>query len=269
VVRILPFSHAPPPPAPRIQYDPPQRFIDDISASDLRPVYTCDAADPLAWDAIFANNSNGCGPKNLDAWCGTMPANESEFARRCYQGSISFIDEWVGKIFDALTATKQLENTWIIWTADHGDGQSDHFHWRKGFPYEFSSHVPFMIRWPEGSTDPRLAAWSRGSVFDKQVVELRDIFPTFLDAAGASNLPPADYQVRRARVVGVVRRTPRMGRGCRGTVSSAQYCMRQVAPSHDASLSGSFTDGRRLAALSLEWRTRTQRLPRRSVAAVA
>jgi membrane-anchored protein YejM (alkaline phosphatase superfamily) len=38
-----------------------------------------------------------------------------------YQGNIAFIDEWVGNIFTALEDTKQLENTWMIWTADHGD----------------------------------------------------------------------------------------------------------------------------------------------------
>ena len=41
-----------------------------------------------------------------------------------------------------------------------GDGQADHYHWRKGFPYEFASHVPWMLRWPKN--DPRSAAWERG-----------------------------------------------------------------------------------------------------------
>lgn len=179
-----------------LQYDPPQRILDNISAASLRPVYTCAEGDPLAWDARFANNADGCGPQNLDAWCGTMPANESELARRCYQGSIAFIDEWIGQIFDALETTGQLNNTWMIWTADHGDGQSDHFHWRKGFPYEFASHVPFMIRWPEGTTDSRASSWVRGSVIGQHVVELRDIFPTFLDAAGSLDVVPSDYKVK-------------------------------------------------------------------------
>jgi arylsulfatase A-like enzyme len=33
------------------------------------------------------------------------------------QGNIAFIDEWVGKIFDALTKTSQLENTYILYTS--------------------------------------------------------------------------------------------------------------------------------------------------------
>ena len=42
----------------------------------------------------------------------------------------------------------EIENTWIIFSADHGDGQGDHYHWRKMYPYEFSAHVPMIVRWP-------------------------------------------------------------------------------------------------------------------------
>lgn len=68
-------------------------------------------------------------------------------------GSVRFVDEWVGHILDALNETNQTEKTLIIWTADHGDGQADHFHWRKGFPYELSAHVPMIMRWPSMMDD--------------------------------------------------------------------------------------------------------------------
>ena len=72
---------------PHSPYDPPQRFIDATPLSSLRPVYTCAKGDPLGWDEVFSNNSpgSGCGPQNLDAWCGAMPANDSAFARRWYE----------------------------------------------------------------------------------------------------------------------------------------------------------------------------------------
>jgi len=79
-----------------------------------------------------------------------------------------------------------LENTFILWTADHGDGQSDHWHWRKGYPYEFSAHVPMIIRWPESMAAQ--VKMKRGST-SSFVVELRDVFPTFLSVAGVT--PPA------------------------------------------------------------------------------
>jgi arylsulfatase A-like enzyme len=165
---------------PHSPYDPPQRLIDKQPLSSLRPVYTCAKGDPLGWDAVFAINEHGCGPKGKDAWCGDMPATDSAFSRRCYQANVAFVDEWVGKIFDALTATSQLDRTYMLYTSDHGDGQSDHFHWRKGFPFEFASHVPFMMRWPENAEamgNLQASNWKRGVTIAHAVVELRDIFP--------------------------------------------------------------------------------------------
>ena len=80
------------------------------------------------------------------------------------------------QIFDALTKTAQLENTYILWAADHGDGQSDHFHWRKGFPYEFASHVPWMLRWPKNAAalgEPRAASWKRGGIIERKAPEYK------------------------------------------------------------------------------------------------
>ena len=53
----------------------------------------------------------------------------------------------------------------------------DHFHWRKTYAYEGSARVPFILSYPESWNLPR------GQVIE-EVVELRDIMPTFLEAAG-------------------------------------------------------------------------------------
>jgi hypothetical protein len=48
--------------------------------------------------------------------------------------------------------------------------------------------VPFLIRWPDSAqaSHQRFSEWERGAVIGgSYVVELRDVFPTFLDAAGA------------------------------------------------------------------------------------
>lgn len=83
-------------------------------------------------------------------------------------------------------------DTLILWSADHGDGQADHHHWRKGFPYEFSSHIPMIFKWP--------AAWDSSATIAKgstlpHVTELRDVFPTMLDAAGATDIIPGNYSM--------------------------------------------------------------------------
>ena len=78
------------------------------------------------WDDVFAGGAGhppGCGPADSAAWCGKMPEPDQDLGRRAYFANVAFIDEWVGKIMGALTTTGLLEKTFIIWTADHGDGQ--------------------------------------------------------------------------------------------------------------------------------------------------
>jgi len=113
--------------------------------------------------------------------------------------SVNFVDEWVGRVYDALVETSLLETTWILWTSDHGDGQGDMFHWRKGYPYEFTAHVPMLLRWP----DTWLMQQPAGSIVDRGtrlvppvVTEIRDVFHTIVDAGGAAGnatlIPPPD-----------------------------------------------------------------------------
>ena len=52
----------------------------------------------------------------------------------------------------------------------------DHYHWRKTYPYEGSTHIPFIVKWPSS------AQVKPGSKLE-QPVELRDVLPTFLDVA--------------------------------------------------------------------------------------
>lgn len=66
----------------------------------------------------------------------------------------------------------------IIFTSDHGDMMGDHHHWRKTYAYEGSARIPFVVKYPDTWTDI-----PRNAVYDHPV-ELRDIMPTLLDAAG-------------------------------------------------------------------------------------
>lgn len=84
-----------------------------------------------------------------------------------------------------------LESTFILWSADHGDGQGDHYHWRKGYPYEFSAHVPMLMRWPQSYSS--VASIPRGTVITGLVSELRDIFHTAVDVGDAAGLIPAGH----------------------------------------------------------------------------
>ena len=111
-----------------------------------------------------------------------MPPAALQLARRAYRGAVQFVDEQVGRILRVLRERGLMEHTLVLFTADHGDAQ--------GYPYEFSAHVPMVVRVPELLL---AGAGARGTVDSTHVVELRDVLPTFLDAAGALGSIPAGH----------------------------------------------------------------------------
>jgi arylsulfatase A-like enzyme len=127
------------------------------------------------WAAEFASY-----PDTPDAAYGDFGEMHAAEARRHYYANISFIDDQVGSILAALRKKGFLDHALVLFTSDHGDMLGDHFHWRKTYPYQGSAHVPFLMQWP--------AAWTSGVARGCALahpVELRDVLPTFLDAAGA------------------------------------------------------------------------------------
>ena len=152
---------------PHSPYDPPKRWWDRYAAP-LPP------AQAGAWAAKFKPPSSG----RVDAWHGDMGAAVVRAARQGYYGSVSFVDEQIGRILETLDRRGMMDRTMVLYLSDHGDMLGDHHLWRKSYPYEASAGVPMILHWPEGLSRER-----RGRV-DTQPVEIRDVLPTLLDAAG-------------------------------------------------------------------------------------
>jgi arylsulfatase A-like enzyme len=155
---------------PHSPYDPPSRFFKRLADADIP------AASIGKWSSKYAQRS---GPKG-DIWHGDLGAGQVRTSRQGYYGSVEFVDEQIGRILEALEKRGWLEQTLIVFTSDHGDMTGDHHLWRKSYAYEPSARIPMVMRWPEG-----LISSKRGQVLS-QPVELRDMLPTFLEAAGAS-----------------------------------------------------------------------------------
>jgi len=171
---------------PHSPYDPPKRFM------DMYDPKTMPAPSVGKWAAKYAPGDKS----DPNSWHGDFGLDQVRKSRQGYYGSVSFIDEQVGFILEALEKRGILDNTLIVFTADHGDMLGDHNLWRKTYAYEGSARVPMLIKWPKS-----MGMENRRGATASQPVELRDVLPTFLDAAGA----PAKAKLDGASLLDIVR----------------------------------------------------------------
>ncbi len=160
---------------PHPPFDPPARWLDHYKNIDIPMAKVGD------WAEKKYGNKTGFLEESKNPTSGNFPDKEIEASRRAYYAAISFVDEQLGRVLEALEKRGELENTLIIYTADHGDMMGDHHMWRKCRAYEGSANIPMILRWPENLQ----MKTKRGQVRN-ELVELRDVLPTFLNAA---NLP--------------------------------------------------------------------------------
>ena len=99
-------------------------------------------------------------------------------ARHAYLGSVSYIDDQVGRLMRVLKACDLDQNTVVMLTTDHGDMLGEHGLWYKKTFYEYSARIPLLI------SAPGLAA-SRVS----QSVSLIDLLPTCMALARPDDTP--------------------------------------------------------------------------------
>jgi choline-sulfatase len=112
----------------------------------------------------------------IDA-CDTQNFNiTSEHIRRARQGyfaNISYLDDKVGELIETLRATRMLDDTFIVFTSDHGDMLGERGLWFKMNFYEGSARVPLIMAGP--GIQPCLV---------KEPVSTLDINPTLAALVG-------------------------------------------------------------------------------------
>jgi arylsulfatase A-like enzyme len=100
--------------------------------------------------------------------------------RPAYQGLITQLDDHLGRLFDTLADTGRLDDTLIVFCADHGDFLGDHWLGEKELFYDTVQRVPFIV------VDPRAAADATRGSTDERFVEGVDVVPTVLDTLGVA-----------------------------------------------------------------------------------
>jgi choline-sulfatase len=100
---------------------------------------------------------------------------DAEFRRmRCtYYGLVAHIDQQVGRLIECLRRTGQIENTVILYTADHGDLIGEYGQFQKGMFYDIITRVPCIMAGPGIPEGKRI----------RRLTECVDIAPTLLEAA--------------------------------------------------------------------------------------
>ena len=165
LLSINPFDPHPP-------FDPPQEFLDRYDPETLDPPLfrETDLRRQRDFSAVDQQTLEAVDPRAADTEPDGDDLSREEMARipmksydgreikRCYYAMIELIDFQLGRIIDVLRRTKQLDNTIILFTSDHGELLGDHGLLYKGCRFfESLVHVPLLFHWPAGFRCPRLA----------------------------------------------------------------------------------------------------------------
>lgn len=97
--------------------------------------------------------------------------------RYAYYRLVEAVDAEIGKILDEIDRQGLWDNTVIIFTSDHGDGNAAHQWNQKTVLYEEVANVPFIICLPGGK--------NAGTVLPQLVNNGVDLMPAVCDWAGA------------------------------------------------------------------------------------
>ena len=144
---------------PHDPFDPPSEYADRYRTVRVPDAIQDDLTNKPAW-------------VKGRRW--ELDDEEVAVTRQQYCAEIALIDDYVGLMLDVLGKRGMLENTYIVFTSDHGEMLGDHGLYTKWVPYEPSLRVPLMVAGPG----------IEGGRVSEALVELIDVNPTICELAG-------------------------------------------------------------------------------------
>jgi choline-sulfatase len=117
-----------------------------------------------------------------------MPYPRTDYAvkvnRQEYYASITYMDAQIGRMLDALEASGKADNTYIIFTADHGLAVGHHGLVGKQNMYEHSMRPPFIVVGPGLKANRTIST----------PIYLQDAMATALDLAGVEKPAHVEFK---------------------------------------------------------------------------
>ena len=135
--------------------------------------YLSPVTEPIPYEAQDAHSRrlmDACDFRAL-----VISEDDVRRSRQAYFANISYVDDKIGEVLEALKGTRQDGNTIVVFASDHGDMLGERGLWFKMNFFEGSVRVPLMI------AAPGLPA---GRV--ETPVSTMDLTPTLCDLAGIS-----------------------------------------------------------------------------------
>lgn len=108
-----------------------------------------------------------------------LTAEQIRAARHAYYGAVSYVDDQVGSVLNALAEARLAEETIVILLADHGEMLGERGLWYKMTFFEPASRIPLLVHAPHRFA-PGTVAESVSSV---------DLLPTLAEIAGDGQAP--------------------------------------------------------------------------------
>ena len=155
--------------APHDPRQAPQEFLDKYPVENI--------SLPTSWTPEYTYKEDmGSGMNLRDEALAPFPRTEyaTKVHIREYYALISHLDVQIGAILDKLEASGKMDNTYIIFTADHGIAAGRHGLIGKQSSFDHSIRAPFMIVGPNVPKNKRM----------EQDIYLQDAMATSLDLAG-------------------------------------------------------------------------------------
>ncbi|MBI1348322.1 sulfatase-like hydrolase/transferase [bacterium] len=174
--------------APHSFYVPEPKYEHVFDSVDIRyPASAFRMGDKPAWFKTRLTTWHGIYGPLFDfrkKFPDSSPAAVKDFAAmtRAYWGTLISVDESVGKIYDHLQSTGQLDNTVFLFTTDNGILNGEHGMVDKRTMHEPSIRVPLLVRYP------KLTPVDQPKVVEQMVLHT-DIAPSILELCEAEPLP--------------------------------------------------------------------------------